>query len=82
MERRFVKPRTVRFHDGSGKSFMFVATHEGDEEHLSGAVWCQDTNNDAGLTEGWNARNDIGRGDETKGASWSPYPEDDISTQP
>jgi hypothetical protein len=76
MQRTFVKPHFVRFHDGEGKSFAMLVTHEAEGEHMSGAVWCQDTDNAAGLSEGWNVRNDIGRGDETKGASWSPFPED------
>ena len=67
-------PRFVRFHDGAGKSFLFLVTKEDDGEHLSGAVWCDDPDNQAGLTEGqWNARVQIGRGDIDKRASWSPF---------
>lgn len=68
-----VEPRFVKFHDGHGKAFLFLVTKEDDGEHLSGAVWCDDTDNAAGLTEGWNARVQIGRGDPDKGASWSPF---------
>lgn len=68
-------PKFVKFHDGAGKSFVFLVTKEDDGEHLSGAVWCDDLDNAAGLSEGWNARTQIGRGDVSKGASWSPFGE-------
>jgi hypothetical protein len=44
------------------KAFAFMVTHEDDGEHLSGAVWCADQDNDAGLAPGWNDRSMIGRG--------------------
>ena len=67
-------PRFVKFHDGAGKAFLFLVTKEDEGEHLSGIVWCDDPDNNAGLTEGqWNARVQIGRGDPSKGASWSNF---------
>ena len=51
-----IYPRYVKYHDGAGKSFLFLVTKEDEGEHLSGAVWCDDPDNTAGLTEGWNAR--------------------------
>ena len=71
-----IKPEFVQFHDGSGKSFVMMVTHRHPDDHVSGAVWCQDADNNAGLSDGWNVRNKIGRGDESKAASWSPFPED------
>lgn len=76
-----IYPRFVQFHDGMGKSFLFLVTKEDEGEHLSGTVWCDDIDNDAGLAEGWNARVQIGRADDSEeipgGASWSPFPEGD-----
>ncbi len=67
-------PEFVRFHDGEGKAFVFMVTKEDAGEHLSGAVWCDDPDNAAGLTEGqWNARVQIGRGGPDAGASWSHF---------
>ena len=71
-----IVPRFVKFHDGGGKAFLFLVTKEDDNEHLSGAIWCDDNDNEAGLAPGWNGRVQIGRGDAGKGASWSPFPED------
>lgn len=72
-----IYPRFVKFHDGAGKSFQFWVTKEDPGEHRSGAVWCDDPDNTAGLTEGWNARVQIGRADDSDevpgGASWSPF---------
>jgi hypothetical protein len=72
-----VKPTFVKFHDGTGKAFLFLVTKEDDGQHLSGAVWCDDNDNGAGLSEGWNSRVQIGRNDDTLpipgGASWSPF---------
>ena len=70
-----IDPRFVKFHDGAGKAFLFLVTKEDANEHASGAVWCDDEDNAAGLSQGWNARTQIGRGDAGKGASWSPFQE-------
>jgi len=75
-----IVPRFVKFHDGGGKSFVFLVTKEdpsadGSLNEYSGAVWCDDEDNAAGLSQGWNARTQIGRGDPGKGASWSPFQE-------
>lgn len=71
-------PRWVKFHDGGGKAFAMLVTKEDEGEHVSGTVWCDDANNDAGLSEGqWNSRTQIGRNDDSldvpAGASWSPW---------
>jgi hypothetical protein len=77
---KLANPRFVQFHDGAGKAFLFLVTKEDEGEHLSGAVWCDDIDNAAGLSEGWNARTQIGRNDDSLeipgGASWSPYAEE------
>ena len=70
-----IDPYYVRFHDGNGKAFAFLVTKEDANESLSGAVWCDDQDNAAGLSTGWNSRVQIGRGDPGKGASWSPFGE-------
>ena len=72
---KLINPRFVKFHDGAGKSFCMLVTKEDADEHASGAVWCDDIDNAAGLSEGWNTRVQIGRGDASKGASWSPFTE-------
>lgn len=76
-----VHPKFVKFHDGEGKSFVMLVTKEDDGQHLSGAVWCDDNDNAAGLSEGWNPRVQIGRNDDSLevpgGASWSPFTDDD-----
>ena len=66
-------PQFVKFHDGEGKAFAFLVTKVDDGEHFSGAVWCDDTENVAGLSEGWNARVQIGKGGPESGASWSSF---------
>ncbi len=45
----------------------FVRFHDGEGK------WCDDTDNAAGLSEGFNARVQIGRGGPDSGASWSPF---------
>lgn len=75
-------PEFVKFHDGSGKSFAMLVVKEDESEdgslnQLSGYVFCDDTDNDAGLAEGVNYRGQIGRADDSAevpgGASWSPW---------
>jgi hypothetical protein len=67
-------PEFVKFHDGAGKAFVFLVTKEDEGEHFSGAVWCDDEDNAAGLAEGqWNSRVQVGRGGPDKGVSWSPF---------
>jgi len=69
-----LEPHWVQFHDGAGNSFPMLVTQHGAEEHVGGAVFCAESppESDAGLQEGWNNRVHIGRGDVSKGASWSP----------
>ena len=73
-----VNPFYVRFHavtdDGATeKAFAFLVTKIDEGEHYSGAVWCDDTDNDAGLDTGWNSRVQIGRGGPGQNVSWSPF---------
>lgn len=68
-----VSPYYVKLHDGQGKAFAFLVTKEDEGEHLSGTAWVDDTDNALGLSEGWAAMRQIGRGDASKGASWSPF---------
>jgi hypothetical protein len=72
-----VNPFYVRFHattaDGTQKAFAMLVTKEDDGEHLSGAVWCDDEDQDAGLSMGWNVRNQIGRGGPGSNVSWSAF---------
>jgi hypothetical protein len=75
-------PRWVKFHDGSGKAFAFLVvkkdeSEDGSMNQLSGYVFCDDTDNAAGLADGVNYRGQIGRADDSQdvpgGASWSPW---------
>jgi hypothetical protein len=72
-----VNPFYVRFHsaaaDGTPKAFVFLVTKVDDGEHYSGAVWCDDEDQDAGLSRGWNSRDRIGRGGPGSNVSWSPF---------
>ncbi len=54
------------------KAFVFMVCKVDDGEHYSGAVWCADQDNDAGLSPGWNDRSQIGRGAPGDNVSWSP----------
>jgi hypothetical protein len=83
---QLIQPYYVKYHDGAGKAFAFLVTkadasEDGTLSQLSGAVWCDDLDNEAGLSEGWNARVQIGRADDSDsvpgGASWSPFTETD-----
>lgn len=69
-----LEPHWVQFHDGAGDTFPMLVTQHGAEEHVGGYVLVTNVpdDNPAGLGEGWNRRVHIGRGDESKGASWSP----------
>ena len=74
-----VDPFYVRFHSHRENdpdtllSFAFLVTKEDDGEHLSGAVWCDDEDNAAGLGPGWNGRTQIGKGGPGSNVSWSPF---------
>lgn len=74
-----VKPYPVRFHttsnNGSGpnKSYQMQVVHERPDEHLDGWIDCHDADNDAGLSEGRNWRDNVGRGGPGKNVSWSPF---------
>ncbi len=74
-------PRFVKYHDGAGKAFAFLVTKEDEGEHLSGAVWCDDLDNHAGLSDGWNPRVQIGRSNDAaeipSGGAWSPFDNDE-----
>lgn len=68
-----VQPFFVQLHDGAGKAFVFEVHKVDEGEHYSGCVWCDDQDNELGYTAGsWNSVQQIGRGDGSKGASWSP----------
>ncbi len=70
-----LEPHWVQFHDGEGNSYPMLVTQHGADEHVGGSVLVVDDDppkNDAGLSTGWNQRTHIGRGDVSKGASWSP----------
>lgn len=85
-----VSPYYVRFHWSDGFA-PFLVTHEGvagdvgpegdelDEEEAtalrSGWVIVADDSNDAGLSDGWNRRDKIGKGGSGKPGSWSAYGE-------
>jgi hypothetical protein len=72
--KKVLEPHWVQFHDGAGGSHPMLVTQHGAEDHVGGFVLCTNmpATNDAGLEEGWNKRVHIGRGDVSKGASWSP----------
>lgn len=67
------KPKFVKFHDGAGKAFTMLVTHVNEDGSVSGAVWCHDTDNAAGLSDGWNARDNVNKGGPDAGDTWSPY---------
>ena len=56
------------------KAYVFLVTKVDADEHYSGAVWCADTDNEAGLSGGWNDVSKIGRGKPGDNVSWSPLP--------
>lgn len=76
-----VNPYFVRFHavssDGSNKAYPFQVVHEGasdsGEDQKWGWVYCDDEDQEAGLTHGLNWRADIGRGGPGSNVSWSPF---------
>ncbi len=74
-----VEPFYVRFHSNSKenpetlKAYAFLVTKVDDNEEYSGAVWCDDQDNDAGLSVGWNGRNQIGKGGPGSNVSWSEF---------
>lgn len=72
-----LEPHWVQFHDGAGKSYPMLVTQHGADGHVGGAVLVVDDpgENEAGLSNGWNTRVHIGRGDASKGASWSELDE-------
>lgn len=73
-----VQPFFVQFNstskedDSTLKAFAFQVFKVDDGEHYSGAVWCSDKDNNAGLSVGWNSRVRIGRGEPGDNVSWSP----------
>lgn len=73
-----VQPFFVQFNstskddDSTLKAFAFQVFKVDDGEHYSGAVWCADQDNNAGLAPGWNDRSQIGRGKPGDNVSWSP----------
>jgi hypothetical protein len=72
-----VNPYYVQFHstaedeEGTGLAFPFLVVHENEDEHLDGWVFAHDARNTAGLTEGVNWRENIGKGGPGMDASWS-----------
>lgn len=81
MSQTLIEPRFVRFHDGTGLAFAMLVVHEDPQEEggeltqLSGYVFCNDEDNDAGLSTGINYRSMIGHGGPGMGASWSDFNE-------
>ena len=75
---KLVQPFFVQFNSHSLenpetlKAYAFQVFKVDDGEHYSGAVWCADTDNAAGLAPGWNERDQIGRGAPGDNVSWSP----------
>jgi len=73
-----VSPFFVQFHSTSKdnpdtlKAFTFLVNKTDSNEEYSGAVWCDDIDNAAGLDVGWNSRSKIGRGGPGSNVSWSP----------
>lgn len=73
-----VQPFFVQFNstskedDTTLKAFAFQVFKVDDDEHYSGAVWCADLDNNAGLAPGWNERSQIGKGKPGDNVSWSP----------
>jgi hypothetical protein len=75
-----VNPYFVQFHsnvegEDTGLAFPFLVVHENADEHLDGWVFAHDARNTAGLTEGVNWRENIGKGGPGSDASWSSIPE-------
>lgn len=72
-----VQPFYVQFNSHSKddpatlKAYAFLVTKIDEEEHYSGAVWCADQDNAAGLSVGWNQRDKIGHGAPGANVSWS-----------
>jgi len=80
MSQQLVKPYHVQFHsladDGATQlAFPFLVVHEDEGEHLSGWVLSNDDRNTAGLSQGLNYREQIGRGGPGQNVSWSPFEE-------
>ena len=68
--------RWVQFHstadDGeTGLAFPALVVHENANEELDLWVFCHDSRNSAGLSDGMNWRPNIGRGGPGQDASWS-----------
>lgn len=73
ISQKLVDPFYVQLNDGKGKAFVFLVTKVDDGEHYSGTVWCDDADNELGLSAGtWTPQVQIGRGGPDSGASWSP----------
>jgi hypothetical protein len=74
-----IDPFYVRFHSHAEgdettlKAYAFLVTKVDENEEYSGAVWCDDQDNAAGLSVGWNSRAKIGRGGPGSNVSWSPF---------
>lgn len=76
-QRLIKEPRFVQLNSGVDGSetklaFPFLVFHHDEDDHLSGAVWCNDDRNNVGLVAGsWNARDNIGKGAPGDNNSWS-----------
>lgn len=71
-----INPEFKQFHstadDGNtGLAFPFLVVHQHEEERYDGWVFCHDPRNSAGLSDGLNWRDNIGKGGPGQDASWS-----------
>jgi len=78
---RLLQPEFVQFNtltkeeDGTNLAFAFLVVHEDEGEHLSGYVFAHDDRNSAGLTDGVNWRDNVGKGGPGIDGSWSDIEE-------
>jgi hypothetical protein len=65
---------TATEEDETNLAFPFLVIHIDDEEHYTGWVFAHDERNAAGLTDGLNWREQIGKGSPGVNVSWSEIP--------
>lgn len=70
-------PRYVQFNGAStedptkNKAFLMLVVKDHSDGSVSGAVWCADTDNQVGLSEGWNVRNNVQPGNPGQNDTWT-----------
>lgn len=74
-ERLSSNPRFVQFNaldaDGeTNKAFLMLVVKEHEDESITGSVWCDDSDNTVGLSEGWNTRRNVPLGDPGENVTW------------